>query len=170
MARRSTILGLAKLDRKLRRLPQVALNEIRTAMEAAAEQIVALARSLAPHGETGDLQDSIGWTWGAPPRGSLTLGKIARSALGKDLTITIYAGNDKAFYARWVEFGTAAHTIKARNFPALGPRGRYGYEVDHPGATAQPFFYPAFRANRKEVKRKIGAATRRAARKVAKGG
>jgi len=170
MARRSTIIGLSKLDRKLRRLPAVALAEIRAAMQASASQIVSLAKSLAPRGETGDLQDSIGWTWGAPPRGSITLGKVARSSLGKQLTITVYAGDDKAFYARWVEFGTAQHTIKAKNFQALGPRGRYGHEVDHPGAAAHPFFYPAFRANQKEVKRKIRAATRRAARKVAKGG
>lgn len=169
MARRSTITGLSKLDRKLRRLPAVALAEIRAAMERAADDIVALAKSLVPI-DSGDLQDSIGWTWGAPPRGSITLGKVARSSLGKQLTITVYAGDDKAFYARWVEFGTAQHTIKAKNFPALGPRGRYGHEVDHPGAAAHPFFYPAFRANQKEVKRKIRAATRRAARKVAKGG
>lgn len=169
MARRSTILGLSKLDKKLRRLPQVALVEIRAAMEAAAEQIVTLAKSLAPH-ETGDLQDSIGWTWGSPPRGSITLGKVAKSSLGKQLTITVYAGNDKAFYARWVEFGTAKHAIKAKNAAAMGVDGRFGTEVDHPGATAQPFFYPAYRASRKEVKRKISAATRRAAKKVASGG
>lgn len=158
MARRSTILNLAKLEQKLKRLPQAALAEIRTAMERAADDIVALAKSLVP-ADSGDLRDSIGWTWGAPPRGALTLGKIARSALGKDLTITIFAGNDAAYYARWVEFGTAPHI-----------NGGLFAGTKNPGTSAQPFFYPAYRASRKEAKRKVRAATRRAAKKVASGG
>lgn len=64
----------------------------------------------------GALKDSIGWTWGAPPKGSMTLGQVkrssagalARSALGKRLTITVNAGNEEAFWARWVAFGTKA--------------------------------------------------------------
>lgn len=153
----ASILNLARLERKLKRLPDAATAEIRAAMEAVAEDIVRLARSLAPE-EDGDLKRSIGWTWGAPPRGSITLGKVARSALGKDLTITVYAGDEKAFYARWVEFGTAPH-INGGQFAG----------TEHPGATAHPFFYPSYRASRKAAKRNIRKATRAAARKVAAG-
>lgn len=152
------VLNLARLERKLKRLPDAATAEIKAAMEAVADDIVRLARSLAPE-EDGDLKRSIGWTWGAPPRGSITLGKVARSALGKDLTITVYAGDDKAFYARWVEFGTAPH-INGGQFAG----------TEHPGTSAQPFFYPAYRASRKAAKRNIRKATRTAARKVAAGG
>lgn len=154
----ASILNLARLERKLKRLPDAATAEIKAAMEAVADDIVRLARSLAPE-EDGDLKRSIGWTWGAPPRGSITLGKVARSALGKDLTITVYAGDDKAFYARWVEFGTAPH-INGGQFAG----------TEHPGTSAQPFFYPAYRASRKAAKRSIRKATRTAARKVAAGG
>jgi HK97 gp10 family phage protein len=167
MARRGGIIGLAKLDRKLKRLPQVALIEIRSAMEATAGQIVALAKSLAPK-ESHALERSIGWTWGQPPRGSITLGKVARSALGKQLTITIYAGDDEAFYARWVEFGTAPHSLASG--ADVGRSKRQDGGAQHPGAAAHPFFFPAYRANRKEAKRKVRAATRRAAKRVAAGG
>lgn len=158
MARRTTILGLAKLERKLKRLPKVAEAEIRAAMEAVADEIVRLARSLAPE-DDGALRASIGWTWGAPPRGSITLGKVARSSLGKGLTITVYAGNSEAFYARWVEFGTAPHIV-----------GGLFAGSQHPGTRAQPFFYPAFRVNRRAAKAAIRKANRSAARKVARGG
>jgi len=130
------------------------LTEIKDAMALAADDIVRLAKSLVEK-DSGNLEDSIGWTWGAPPRGALTLGKIARSALGKGLTITIYAGDESAYYARWVEFGTAPHI-----------NGGLFAGTSHPGTSAQPFFFPAYRANRKSAKREIRKATRTAARKV----
>lgn len=167
----ASILNLARLERKLGRLPDAVTAEIKAAMEAVAEDIMRLAKSLVPV-EDGDLKDSIGWTWGAPPQGSISLGKVARSALGKALTITIYAGDDKAFYARWVEFGTAPHSLaKGADRSARAGRGKKQDEGDmHPGAAAHPFFYPAYRANRKSAKAKIRKATRSAAKKVAAGG
>lgn len=157
MARKSTLLGLARLDRKLRRLPEAVTAEIRKAMEALADEIVRHAKSLVPK-ESGDLERSIGWTWGAPPKGSLTLGKVASSALGKQLTITIFAGNDEAYYARWVEFGTAAHV-----------NGGLFAGSQNPGAARQPFFYPAWNARKKEVRKRMRQALRRGAKQVAAG-
>ncbi|MBS9476237.1 HK97-gp10 family putative phage morphogenesis protein [Ancylobacter radicis] len=156
MARAAKILGLAKLQRKLDRLPKVAREQIRLAMENVANDIVAMARSLCP-ADSGALRESIGWTWGSPPRGSLTLGKVARSSLGKDLTITVYAGNNEAYYVRWVEFGTAPHV-----------NGGLFAGTEHPGTTAQPFFFPAYRANRKPGMRRIRKALRDAAKTVAR--
>lgn len=152
------ILNLARLERKIRRLPDAAKAEIKAAMEAGAEDIVALARSLAPE-EDGDLRKSIGWTWGTAPRGSISLGQLIGSALGKELTITVYAGDDTAFYARWVEFGTKPHENE----------GRFA-GTKHPGTAAHPFFYPSYRANKKGVKARIRRAARAAGRKVAAGG
>ncbi len=163
------ILNLARLERKLKRLPAATEAAIRAAMEKAADEIVALAQRLVAV-DDGTLRDSIGWTWGAPPRGSLTLGKVARSAIGKGLTITVYAGNSEAFYARWVEFGTRPHAIEAVHAEVLGADGRFGVRVDHPGGMARPFFFPAYRANRKSAKARVRRATRQAARKVAAGG
>ena len=151
----ASIIGLAKLDRKLKRMPSVATARIKAAMEEAANEIVAMATSLVPV-DDGALRDSIGWTWGAPPRGAMTLAKAVRSKLGKDLTLTVYAGDERAFYARWIEFGTAGHTN----------RGLFAGSK-HPGTKAQPFFFPSYRASRKGAKRKVRAAIRKAAKEVA---
>lgn len=117
-------------------------------MEKGAEEIVAMMRSLVPV-DSGALRESIGWVWGAEaPAGSLIVA-VAKSKLGKDLTITIYAGSrDKkrgamdAYYARWVEFGTQK-------------------------MTKQPYFYVSYRANKKKVVSRIRSATRKAGKQVA---
>lgn len=156
MVRATKIIGLAKLQRKIDRLSDAAKTEIRTALEDAANEIVRMAKGLVPilkspdeRRRAGALRDSIGWTWGKAPKGAMTLGKVAESAIGGDLTITIYAGSrdkssgvDDAFYARWVEFGTQK-------------------------MTAQPYFFPSYRANKKGAARRIRAGVRRAAKSVA---
>ncbi len=156
MASAVKIIGLAKLQRKLDRMPDAAKAEIHKALEEAADEIVRMAKGLVPILRTPDdrrragaLRDSIGWTWGKAPKGAMTLGKVAESALGGDLTIAIYAGTrdkssgvDDAFYARWVEFGTQK-------------------------MQAQPYFFPSYRANKKPAARRIRAGIRRAAKTVA---
>lgn len=155
MARRSaSILGLAKLEKKLKRLPDAATASIKKAMEQSADEIVSMMKSLVPE-QSGDLKDSIGWTWGKLPNGSTIMAQ-AKSTLGGGLTLTIYAGNDKAFYARWVEFGTAAH-INGGMFAGS----------KHPGSKASPFFFVSYRANRKRVKSRIRRAVNKAAKEVA---
>lgn len=151
-----TIQNLKRLQKKLNRLPQVVKARIRAAMEQGAEEIVALAKSLVPT-DTGALRDSIGWTWGRAPKGAITLGKI--EATGGDLTITIYAGNSEAFWARWVEFGTASHTAGGKFEGATIP-----------AVPASPFFYVSYRANRKRVKSRVTRAINKAAKEVAAGG
>jgi HK97 gp10 family phage protein len=157
----SKVTGLDLLRKKIAALPGEMQTEIRKAMEKGADEMVALARSLAPV-DSGALRDSIGWTWGEAPKGSLAL---ARASHG-DMTLTIYAGSrDKslgdrdAFYVRWVEFGTATH-----------PQGGMFAGTTHPGTTAQPFFFPAWRAVRKRVKNRNTRAVRTAIKKVAAGG
>jgi HK97 gp10 family phage protein len=141
MARLPTLIGRARLQRKLNALSTDIKAPIRAAIAQGAAQIVAMAKSLVPE-DTGALRDSIGWTWGRTvPKGSIVL--AATQALGNELTATIYAGNSEAFYARWIEFGTTK-------------------------MTAQPYFFPAYRSNKKSVKTKIRAAVRKAARSAAK--
>lgn len=142
------ISGLDLLRAKIRALPDAARAEIRAAMEKSADEMVAMAKRLVPV-DSGALRDSIGWTWGAPPKGSIAL---ARSSGGPGEAITIYAGSrDKtlgdadAFYVRWVEFGTVT-------------------------AAAQPFFFPSWRALRKRIKSRNTRAVSKAFRKVAAGG
>jgi len=150
-----TIQGLDRLKRKLRTFPATVEAEIRAAMEVSANEVVALAKSLVPR-DTGALAESIGWTWGDAPKGSMTLGKVGGTG---NLVITIYAGDDKAFWARWVEFGTSPHT-NAGMFAGS----------ENPGTRAQPFFYPAYRAVRRRVKGRVTRAVNKAAKRIAVGG
>jgi HK97 gp10 family phage protein len=141
MARISTLQGRARLERKLKSLSTSVKAPIRAAIAQGAEQIVAMAKNLVPE-DTGALKESIGWTWGrAVPKGSIVLAATKR--LGDELTATIYAGSNEAFYSRWIEFSTV-------NMPA------------------SPFFFPAWRANRKPAKNRIARAVRKAARAAAR--
>lgn len=156
MAKTVTIMGLAKLDKKLRKLPEAALIAIRAAMEAGAIEIVAMMKRLVPE-VSGDLRDSIGWTWGKKPKYAQALA-VAKSKLAGQLTITIYAGNEKVRYAHLVEFATAPHI-----------NGGLFAGTEHPGTKAQPYFFVSFRALRKPAKARISKAIRDSAKRVASG-
>jgi HK97 gp10 family phage protein len=151
------VLGLDRLRKKLQRFPEVAEAEIKAAMEASANEIVALAKSLAPT-DSGDLRNSIAWTYGDAPKGAIVLGRVKASNSG-NLRITVYAGGPDAYYARFIEFGTAPH-INGGRFAGSG----------HPGTSAQPFFYPAYRAARKRARGRVTRAVNKAAKRVAAGG
>lgn len=131
--------GAEQLRAKLRALPAVAKDEIRKVLAENAEEIVNMARRLAPV-ESGALRASIGWTFGKAPKGSMVLAEGGTDEA--DLRVTVYAGNDRAFYARWQEFGTV-------------------------NMAANPFFFVSYRALRRRVRSRLTRATRNAARKVA---
>lgn len=155
------VIGLDRLNRKLALLPMTARRRVREAMADGAREIVAMMKSLVSV-DSGDLRNSIDWTWGSAPKGSLTLATVrgrGMSSTGSENTITIYAGNAEAFYARFVEFGTAAHTA-----------GGMFAGATIPAIPASPFFFVSYRANRKRVKSKITRAINKAAKEVAAGG
>jgi HK97 gp10 family phage protein len=142
MARGATIIGLAKLQKKLNRMPVVAKEAIKAAMAKQADEIVRMMKSLVPV-DKGTLRESIGWTWGRAPKGS-SIVAVAKASLAGDLTITIYAGSHEAFYARWQEFGTK-------------------------NMRANPYFYVSWRANKKRAKSAVRRAINKAAKQVAAG-
>jgi HK97 gp10 family phage protein len=122
----------ARIERRLKAIPVAVRAAVMPAMEKSADEIVAAAKALCPVGD-GTLRDSIGWTWGDAPEGAIVLA----STKGGALRITIYAGNDEAFYARWVEFGTS-HSL---------PHG---------------FFLPAYRLLKRRSARRIKRAVSKA--------
>ncbi len=150
------ILNLDRLRRKLALLPEVARDRIRLAMERQANNIVSMMKNLVPV-DDGKLRDSIGWTWGKAPKGAIVIASVKASAVDS-MTITIYAGDSEAYYARWVEFGTARHE-----------NGGMFHGTRHPGTTAQPFFYVSWRANKKRAVRAMRRAITLAAKSVATG-
>ncbi|RWR44985.1 HK97 gp10 family phage protein [Sinirhodobacter ferrireducens] len=153
---------LASFQAKLQALGRSASKCVGKAMETSAEEICDLARAACPV-DDGDLKKSIGWTWGDAPKGSVSIGTVGDNAA---MRITIYAGDAKAYYARWVEFGTKAHAIgKGSNSKLKGKSNQTG--AQHNGARARPFFFPAYRLGRKRainrIKRAISKAVKEAA-------
>ncbi|MFQ6550501.1 HK97-gp10 family putative phage morphogenesis protein [Aestuariibius sp. 2305UL40-4] len=129
--------GLKKFERRWKAIPQRVRIELRSMMEKTADAIVEDMYDFAPQ-DTGDLAGSIAWTWGDAPAGTMTLGTVAGGD-DPDLRITIYAGGDDQFYARFQEFGTV-------HMPA------------------NPFFYPTWRVWRRRVRTRMRAAIRRGTR------
>lgn len=142
--------GLRELQAALDQLPNKLQNNVmRGALRAGAKIIVAEAKRLAPvgppsgegariyGGREGLLRDSIR-AKSPENEGTKIVGGV--TAGGK------FAGTKKksagdAFYAGFVEFGTAAHVIRAKpgSLLALGVS-----KVNHPGAKKHPFLRPAF--------------------------
>lgn len=164
--------GVDKLKRKLKAMPKIARDEIHDALRQSAAEMVGTAKSFAPV-KSGALRDSVGYTFGDyKPENSNVRGVVGGGSrlADPDLTVTIHAGDAKAYYAAFVEFGTAGHKIEAKLAPALHLYGGDFVEsVDHPGAAARPFFFPAWRMVKKKVKGRVSRATTKAAKKVAAG-
>lgn len=149
------IQGLDRLKKKLRSFPEIVKAEIKTAMEQGAEEIVNLMKSLVAV-DSGELRDSIGWTWGDRPKYSQSIGAV-KSGDG-NMVITIYAGNSKVRYAHLVEFGTSPHI-----------NGGMYAGSEHPGTAAKPFFFVSYRALARRAKGRVARAINKAAKRMAAG-
>lgn len=99
---------------RMSRIPAKVKKRINAANEKSAEDLAAMMRRLVPKDER-DLERSITYY-------ELT------GAQGGSITWRVAAGDEQAFYARFVEFGAAN------------------------GAVAQPFFYPSWRALRRLIR------------------
>lgn len=130
-----TVKGLADFQRRWLAIPEAVRINAKAELEDIADDLVAQMYSLAPQA-SGDLAGSIGWTWGDAPSGSVVVGKVGGREYGA-LRITIYAGNKKAFYARFQEFGTK-------------------------NMAANPFFYPTWRVNKRRVKARLTRVIKKA--------
>lgn len=132
--------GVESLVARIKAIPDRVIDEAKRVLEENAQQIVEMMQRLVPKDEY-ILWASIGWTWGDAPTGSMTIGKVkGGKGAGREyasLVITIYAGGGKAFYGRFQEFGT-------RNMPA------------------NPFFFPAYRANKAKVRSAMTRAVKKA--------
>jgi HK97 gp10 family phage protein len=127
--------GVAKLTKKLTvTLPKRVEDATRKAMEKGAQELVEMMKRLVPV-DSGDLRDSIGWTWGNAPQGAAVIAQSAPD--DKGIRLTVYAGNRQAYYARFQEFGTTK-------------------------MPANPFFFPSWRALRRRIASRITREMRKA--------
>lgn len=129
--------GQLQLRARFNRVPNIVKRELEKQIEKEAEKLVGQLRAIAPRGKTGNMAESIGWTWGEVPKGSLKIGQAFGKGYGK-LSATIYVG---AFYSRFVEFGT----------------------VKMPSS---PFFFPVFRASKQNIRSNLSRAVTRAMKKA----
>lgn len=136
--------GLKDLNKALQELDGKLATKInRRAISRGAQVIRKEMRALAPR-KTGDLRREL------------------RYKIRKSKEKTGFSGSvgptKKAFYARFIEFGTSAHEIPA---PMIGSRrnrranpavvsfgGKVFSRVDHPGQRPQPFLRPAYMSSR----------------------
>ena len=126
------VTGLRELQSFLDTLsPKIEKNILRGALRSGAKVIESEAKANVPV-KDGVLRDSI---------------RVTGRLKGHTVTASIKAGgktkSGDAFYARFVEYGTAAHVINGRNRGWLSWGGLFAKSVDHPGAVPHPFLRPA---------------------------
>jgi HK97 gp10 family phage protein len=122
MSRRNT--SLEELNRRFAAMGEAARHDVRAELDKGADRIVALSRSLAPV-DDGDLRDSIQKKDGEHRE-----------------QVLVTAGDEKAFYAGFIEHGA-------------GDR------------LAQPYFFPAYRALKRSITGRVNKVMRDAAKRKA---
>lgn len=166
--------GVESLRRKLAMMGQQVRRDLEKAVLSGAEDIAKTAKHLAPR-DSGDLQASIGATLGDPPPTSATgalrpSAKQSGKARERGIYASAYAGNNTAFYARWVEFGTKATPYRPSRRNANYKRTvimTKAYAA-HAATPAQPFFFPAYRVNKKRARARIARSISRSIKQAAK--
>lgn len=168
--------GLNKWERQIRRIPVSALQVLKDSQGKNAEKLANSIRAFVPRGKTNRLFKSVNWRRGPPPAGSGILKpKILTdrqlTLLDNDLLVSVYAGDDAAYYARFVEFGTKAHAGRAfkqqRWEKATGRAARM--KRGHAATRPRPFFYPVIRAYKDKIRRATAAAANRGIKKAVLG-
>lgn len=172
------VTGLRSLQHKLtKKIPDRVRSAVKQSLAQSADELVDTMKGLAPVGppsgqqaakgaKPGALRDSIVATFGgdAPKYAAF---RSRRQKKGRhstiiqdkdpDMSVTITAGNSQVRYAHLVEFGTAPHKVGGMFEGAM-----------HPGTAPQPFFYPAYRLNKRKIKSRINRAIKRALQEGAK--
>ncbi len=140
-----TISGGRELDAFLQTLAiKVEKNILRSGLRAGANKFKEGAKAGVPVRD-GVLRQSI---------------RVASGAKGGTVFAYVKAGSKKAWYWRFVEFGTSAHVIVGKRSGLMRVGGHFVRTVNHPGARARPFLRPAFDAKASAALVAIGAQIR----------
>jgi hypothetical protein len=170
MARLRRLEGLEAVQRVFSNVPREIQERITDAINRGADEIAATARTLVPV-RTGELRGAIRVQRPGAVRRGLAGASLAAAAAGANaiearIGVFLESAPSPGFYARWVEFGTAAR-VKGNLIVRAGRRRRF-YNT-HPGSKPEPFLFPAYFVNRRRVlnriKRSITMAVRSAVAK-----
>jgi HK97 gp10 family phage protein len=164
--------GLGRLLRQLAALPNSVRVELADGLAEEAAEAAEAIRRAAPVRD-GDLRASIGWCAGPPPKvhtngafrvSAQDFNAKAHALNDAGLLFTVFAGDDKAFYVRFVEHGTSP--APAGRFKDITNKSRNNLRP-HAGTPAQPFFWPTVRARKKGARARVVRRANRAAKAVA---
>lgn len=143
--------GVEELARLIQqRLPDGVIEAARRAITIGADEVVALMKSRVPVKE-GALRDSIGWTFGDVPDGSISIGRVSGREFGQ-IAATIYAGDSTTvvYNSRGVGFQNA-------RMQQFGTRG---------GVPASDYFLGAWADKRRSVRARITREVNKAIREA----
>lgn len=155
--------GRATFRKKmLRDIPDAIRAELVKQLEKEADKVVEAMRRLVPV-RTGELYRSIGWTWGDAPAGAIVVGRVAQNEFDR-IGIKIYAGGSE---------GTARRQSRASGTRARDQNRSGSFNTDNArlqefgtlNMPANPFFFPAWRAERNRVNANLRRAIKRGVRK-----
>lgn len=160
--RRSRLDGDFKLRKLLRTIHQTADNEVKVAMEASAQKLLATMQEMIPK-DTG--------------QGAAALTAfVSKSGLDAQVGLRGKKANKRFFYLRFLEFGTKGYTEGKRS----GGRNKrvtnksdgshfFGKYPDIPARPAHPWLRPAYDVNRELIQANIRAAVNRTLKRASEG-
>lgn len=128
-----------RLRRRLQAIPRATVAAVNPALRRSAEEMADTMRQLAPV-DTGALKDSIAVT--SAGQATPAYSQPGGSMVVPENAVAITAGNTDVRYAHLAEYG-------------------------HSNAPPHPFFWPAFRLNRKKAANRIKRAVSKAVRSTA---
>ena len=160
MAKRSRVRGDFKLRRTLRAIHQTLDNELRPAMQQAAQIVLDTQQQLIPK-DTG--------------AGAAALTAfVSQSGLDAQIGIRGKKDNRRFYYLRFVEYGTKGYSgkVSGKRDPANKSDGAtfFGYSPEIPAQPAHPWLRPSYDLNRDEIVRLIRSAIDSTLRKASRGG
>ena len=144
---KSRVVGIPKLRRLLRRLPDTTTEEVRKEIAASALRLLNEMKSGAPNARTADAMRVV----------------VARDGLTARIGLIGKRANRKGFLARIFEFGAKPHLMPTRNGVTLRKA------VAHPGMSARPFFFAPAQQQRPAIIARIRKSVNEALAKASQG-
>ncbi|MCB1522492.1 MAG: HK97 gp10 family phage protein [Rhodoblastus sp.] len=125
-----------RLAQRMAAIPKAVKDAVKPALIKSGDELAASARSLAPE-DTGALRNSIAVT--QPGQATPPYSQPGGSRVAGETEVLITVGDTQVRYAHLVEYGTKQ-------------------------AHAQPYFWPAFRLNRKRIQNRLKRAVAKSVR------
>ena len=140
MARKSSIKGDFKLRRTLRNIHKTMDNQLKPAMQKAADLVLETQQQLIPV-DTGESRAALE-------------AFVSKSGLDAQIGIRGRKNNRRFFFLRFIEYGTKGSKGKRTNPDVNQSNGAdfFGYAPDIPSIPAHPWLRPSYDLNRERIK------------------